>query len=78
MLERGVEPEEDIRREIMSQDVRDIEDSSYRNLRDWYIYRYIVQKLQGLVHIQVHSTENLGTRTDIFYTIKWTCCIVCI
>ena len=43
MLERGVEPEEDIRREIMSQDVRDIEDSSYRNLRDWYIYRYIVQ-----------------------------------
>ena len=40
MLERGIQPEQDISREIMGSDIRDIEDTSYRNLRDWYIYRY--------------------------------------
>ncbi len=41
MLERGIQPEQDISREIMGSDIRDIQDTSYRNLRDWYIYRYV-------------------------------------
>jgi hypothetical protein len=37
-------------RGIMSSDVRDIEDSSYRNLRDWYIYRDYMNSLEYVVH----------------------------
>ncbi|XP_023332161.1 uncharacterized protein LOC111704236 isoform X2 [Eurytemora carolleeae] len=58
MLERGVEPEEDIRREIMSQDVRDIEDSSYRNLRDWYIYRDYMNGLEYVIHSFDHLKNH--------------------
>ena len=35
MLERGIEVEDDVERSIMGKDVRNTEDSSYRNLRDW-------------------------------------------
>jgi hypothetical protein len=45
MLERGIQPEQDISREIMGSDIRDIQDTSYRNLRDWYIYRYVLELL---------------------------------
>ena len=47
MMEKGITVKREdpgqgpITRSIMSDAVRDIEDESYRNLRDWYIYRYV-------------------------------------
>jgi hypothetical protein len=57
MLERGIQPEQDISREIMGSDIRDIQDTSYRNLRDWYIYRYVLELL--LSHFLVISSFPL-------------------
>ena len=45
MMEKGITVKREdpgqgpITRSIMSDAIRDIEDESYRNLRDWYIYR---------------------------------------
>ena len=50
MLERDIEFEDDISREIMKEDVRDIQDQSYRNLRDWYIYRDYMNGLEYIIH----------------------------
>ena len=50
MLERDIEFGEDISREIMKNDVRDIQDQSYRNLRDWYIYRDYMNGLEYIIH----------------------------
>ena len=50
MLERDIEFGEDISREIMKDDVRDIQDQSYRNLRDWYIYRDYMNGLEYIIH----------------------------
>jgi len=50
MLERDIEFGEDISREIMKHDVRDIQDQSYRNLRDWYIYRDYMNGLEYIIH----------------------------
>ena len=41
MLERGIEVEDDVDRSIMGKDVRNTEDSSYRNLRDWYDFLFL-------------------------------------
>ena len=54
MLEKGIIPEEDVSRNIMAPDVRDIEDESYRNLRDWYIYRDYMNGLEYVVHAFNH------------------------
>jgi len=50
MLERDIEFEDDITRDIMKNDVRDIRDESYRNLRDWYIYRDYMNGLEYIIH----------------------------
>ena len=50
MLERDIEFEDDITRDIMKNDVRDIRDQSYRNLRDWYIYRDYMNGLEYIIH----------------------------
>ena len=50
MLERDIEFGEDVSREIMKDDVRDIRDQSYRNLRDWYIYRDYMNGLEYIIH----------------------------
>ena len=50
MLERDIPFGEDISREIMKDDVRDIQDTSYRNLRDWYIYRDYMNGLEYIIH----------------------------
>jgi len=58
MLERDIEFGEDISREIMNDDVRDIQDTSYRNLRDWYIYRDYMNGLEYIVHSFDYLKKN--------------------
>lgn len=54
MLEKGISQEETVSRHIMSPEVRDIEDESYRNLRDWYIYRDYMNGLEYVIHAFNH------------------------
>ena len=51
MLQKGVKEHdlEEIPREIMPENVRHLEDTSYRNLRDWYIYRDYMNGLEYVV-----------------------------
>ena len=54
MLERDIDMETDVSRDIMKEDVRDIQDESYRNLRDWYIYRDYMNGLEYVIHAFDH------------------------
>jgi len=54
MLEKGITPDEDIDRSVMSPEVREIQDETYRNLRDWYIYRDYMNGLEYAVHAFKH------------------------
>ena len=72
MLERDIEFGEDIPREIMNDDVRDIQDTSYRNLRDWYIYRdymngleYIVQSFDYLKKIHHSPSHTYASSSNL-------------
>ena len=64
MLEKGIFPDDDVSREIMTPDVRDIEDESYRNLRDWYIYRDYMNGLEYVVHAFSHLKRKHGHPDD--------------
>ena len=64
MLEKGIMPEDDVSREIMASDVRDIEDESYRNLRDWYIYRDYMNGLEYVVHAFGHLKRKNGNAVE--------------
>ena len=48
--QRDIEFEDDITRDIMKNDVRDIRDQSYRNLRDWWIYRDYMNGLEYIIN----------------------------
>jgi len=50
MLERGIEQEQDVSRDIMPDESKYMEDSSYRNQRDWYIYRDYMNGLEYVIH----------------------------
>ncbi|XP_059084110.1 uncharacterized protein LOC131881294 isoform X2 [Tigriopus californicus] len=54
MMEMGLSVDEsapdDTLRSIMSPEIRDIEDRSYRDLRDWYIYRDYMNGLEYVLH----------------------------
>lgn len=54
MMEMGLSVDEsssdDALRNIMSPEVRDIENKSYRDLRDWYIYRDYMNGLEYVLH----------------------------
>jgi len=51
MLQKGMKEHEleEIPRDIMPENVRHLEDASYRNLRDWYIYRDYMNGLEYVV-----------------------------
>jgi len=51
MLQKGMKEHEleEIPRDIMPENVRHLEDTSYRNLRDWYIYRDYMNGLEYVV-----------------------------
>ncbi len=58
MLEKGILPDEDVGRSIMSSEVRDIQDESYRNLRDWYIFRDYMNSLEYITHALKHLSKS--------------------
>ncbi len=58
MLEKGIFFEEDVTRTIMSPEIRDIQDESYRNLRDWYIFRDYMKGLEYAVHTFNHLSNH--------------------
>lgn len=58
MLEKGILQKQPTSRKIMAQEIRDIEDDSYRNLRDWYIFR---DYMNGLEYV-IHSFNHLKRR----------------
>ena len=61
MWEKGIrmDPSESpVSRDIMSPEVRDIEDESYRSLRDWYIYRDYMNSLEYVVHSFDHLRKK--------------------
>ncbi|CAG2063055.1 unnamed protein product [Timema podura] len=71
MVERNVTPKADVTREIMGEELRMMGNSSYRNLRDWLIFRdymngleYVVQALsgQGQDPARVRAVGNLLLR----------------
>lgn len=64
LLQKGV-PEDDlaeIPREIIPMKIRNLEDQSYRNLRDWYIYRDYMNGLEYVVDAFNHLRRNNGRR----------------
>ena len=58
MLERDIDIGSDVSRDIMKDDVRDIQDQSYRNLRDWYIYRDYMNGLEYVIHAFDHLKKH--------------------
>jgi len=58
MLERDIDIGTDVSRDIMKDDVRDIQDQSYRNLRDWYIYRDYMNGLEYVIHAFDHLKKH--------------------
>ena len=60
MLEKGISPHEDATRSIMNSEIRLIENETYRNLRDWYIYRDYMNGLEYVVHAFQHLGVEIG------------------
>jgi len=58
MLERGLTLGEDVDRSIMSPEIRDVKDETYRNLRDWYIFRDYMNGLEYVVHAFKHLSKR--------------------
>ena len=64
MMEKGITVKREdpgqgpITRSIMSDAIRDIEDESYRNLRDWYIYRDYMNSLEYAIDAFTHLKRN--------------------
>ena len=72
LLQKGV-PEDDlaeIPREIIPMKIRNLEDQSYRNLRDWYIYRDYMNGLEYVVdaftHLRRNNSRRRRRRREIF------------
>ena len=61
MLERGISMDErppDVSRQIMTKEIRHVESESYRNLRDWYIYRDYMNSLEYAIDAFTHLKRN--------------------
>ena len=57
MLEKGIEQKEDVRRDIMGENIRDVESDSYRNIRDWSIYRDYMNGLEYALTVFNHIKQ---------------------
>ncbi|CAG0902232.1 unnamed protein product [Cyprideis torosa] len=68
MMEKGITPNPDVSREIMSEEFRDIESDAMRNLRDWIILRDLMNALEfsldALAYLEEHVPENEKNRTQ--------------
>ena len=58
MMERGISVDEEISRQIMRKEIRHVESDSYRNLRDWYIYRDYMNSLEYAIDAFTHLKRN--------------------
>ena len=58
MLEKGIEPKENVRRDIMKENIRDVDSDSYRNIRDWSIYRDYMNGLEYALSVFSHIKHN--------------------
>ena len=56
--EKGVKPKENIRRNIMGENIRDVESDSYRNIRDWSIYRDYMNGLEYALTVFNHMKHR--------------------
>ncbi|XP_034946628.1 uncharacterized protein [Chelonus insularis] len=60
LMERGVTPRADVTREVMTPEYRAMASSStYRNLRDWLIFRDYMNGLEYVVQVFEHLKRNL-------------------
>lgn len=72
LLQKGVPEEElaEVPREIIPMRIRNLEDQSYRNLRDWYIYRDYMNGLEYVVdaftHLRRNNSRRRRRRREIF------------
>ena len=58
MLEKGIEQHEDVGRDIMGENIRDVEYDSYRNFRDWAIYRDYMNGLEYAASVFNHMKRR--------------------
>ena len=58
MIEKGIEHNEDVGRDIMGEDIRDVEYDSYRNFRDWAIYRDYMNGLEYALTVFDHMKKE--------------------
>ncbi len=60
MMEKGISNEDDepITRGIMSDNIRDLDHDSYRNVRNWIIYRDYMNSLEYVVHSFDHLRKK--------------------
>ena len=60
LIQKGVPVSEldAVPREIVPTEVRHLEDESYRNLRDWYIYRDYMNGLEYVIDAFNHIRAN--------------------
>jgi hypothetical protein len=61
MLERGVPQHENITRQIMGNELRHIGNSSYRNVRDWIIFRDCMNGLEYVIQVFEYFKQKLMT-----------------
>ncbi|KAJ8688085.1 hypothetical protein QAD02_023880, partial [Eretmocerus hayati] len=60
LAERGVTPRADVTRDIMPQEYRDMSDSAtYRNLRDWLIFRDYMNGLEFIIQVFEHLVRGI-------------------
>ncbi|XP_023707744.1 uncharacterized protein LOC111864610 isoform X2 [Cryptotermes secundus] len=59
MLERGVAQHDNITRQIMGNELRQVTNSSYRNVRDWVIFRDCMNGLEYVIQVFEYFKEKL-------------------
>jgi hypothetical protein len=59
MLERGVAQHDNITRQIMGSELRQVTNSSYRNVRDWVIFRDCMNGLEYVIQVFEHFKDKL-------------------
>lgn len=58
MIERGTVQHDDITRDIISEEYKNL-DNSHRNLRDWIIFRDYMNALEYVIQVFEHFSSNL-------------------
>lgn len=59
LVERGVMPRPDVTRDAMSPDYRGMSAATFRNLRDWLIFRDYMNGLEYIIQVFEHLIRNL-------------------